>query len=368
MDATIVWGIVLNLVHTPYFVALHPSSFTFPLNSFMEATVKGELGQFLNQKISAESLSSVDDIVLGYIVSVLEQLGEDEEFDVDEFAEIMAAYIPGFDAVNRDDVYTWMLDLTEKLVKTRTSGNQNKEGPDLTTEDDFNSSSSSLKADVLLSDRAVKESQTRNPSGQSFLHGQAINDGVVEDSQVPISSDSKCHNQETGVEQNMEKESSGNGSFSEEVSVLAEMFPESCSLEIRNCLMVANGDVESAVQLMLLKGENTDDESKENCPRVLDFSPKAHRPSSKRQELQEAEQQNLKEQMMARYGYVEVDQEDKAHQPTLHKQEEKRLVRYRNNQVVSTKGERFSYVKQEESEEMKKTYVNIKPARKYRFH
>ncbi|XP_078359701.1 CUE domain-containing protein 2-like isoform X2 [Oculina patagonica] len=336
--------------------------------SFMEATVKGELGQFLNQKISAESLSSVDDIVLGYIVSVLEQLGEDEEFDVDEFAEIMAAYIPGFDAVNRDDVYTWMLDLTEKLVKTRTSGNQNKEGPDLTTEDDFNSSSSSLKADVLLSDRAVKESQTRNPSGQSFLHGQAINDGVVEDSQVPISSDSKCHNQETGVEQNMEKESSGNGSFSEEVSVLAEMFPESCSLEIRNCLMVANGDVESAVQLMLLKGENTDDESKENCPRVLDFSPKAHRPSSKRQELQEAEQQNLKEQMMARYGYVEVDQEDKAHQPTLHKQEEKRLVRYRNNQVVSTKGERFSYVKQEESEEMKKTYVNIKPARKYRFH
>ena len=49
-------------------------------------------------------------------------------------------------------------------------------------------------------------------------------------------------------------------------------------------------------------------------------------------------------------------------------QGEKKLVRYRNNQVVSTKGERFSYVKQEESEEMKRTYVNIKPARKYRFH
>lgn len=45
--------------------------------------------------------SSVDDIVLGYIVSVLEQLGEDEQFDVDEFAEIMAAYIPGFDTVNK---------------------------------------------------------------------------------------------------------------------------------------------------------------------------------------------------------------------------------------------------------------------------
>jgi len=43
----------------------------------------------------------VDDIVLGYIASVLEELGEDQEFDVDDFAEIMAAYIPGFDTVSR---------------------------------------------------------------------------------------------------------------------------------------------------------------------------------------------------------------------------------------------------------------------------
>ena len=45
--------------------------------------------------------SSVDDIVLSYIVNVLEQIGEDEEFGVDDFAEIMAAYIPGFDTVSR---------------------------------------------------------------------------------------------------------------------------------------------------------------------------------------------------------------------------------------------------------------------------
>ena len=35
---------------------------------------------------------------------------------------------------------------------------------------------------------------------------------------------------------------------------------------------------------------------------------------------------------------------------------------------MSTKGERFSWVKQQENEELKKTYVNLKPARKYRFH
>ena len=65
-----------------------------------------------------------------------------------------------------------------------------------------------------------------------------------------------------------------NFSYSEEVLVLAEMFPEASSLEIKNCLMVSNGDVESAVQLMLLKKENIDDEGKKNYHQVLDLSPK----------------------------------------------------------------------------------------------
>ena len=51
------------------------------------------------------SFSCIDDIVLGYIVSVLEQLGEDEQFDEEEFAEIMDAYIPGFDTINT--LFSW---------------------------------------------------------------------------------------------------------------------------------------------------------------------------------------------------------------------------------------------------------------------
>ena len=40
--------------------------------------------------------------------------------------------------------------------------------------------------------------------------------------------------------------------------------------------MVTNGDVEPALQLMLLKKENIADEGKENCPQVLDLFPKVH--------------------------------------------------------------------------------------------
>ena len=46
------------------------------------------------------------------------------------------------------------------------------------------------------------------------------------------------------------------------------------------------------------------------------------------------------------------------------------MTRFRDNKVVSTKGERFSVLtkKDLEGEDMKKTYVNLKPLRKYRFH
>lgn len=46
----------------------------------------------------------------------------------------------------------------------------------------------------------------------------------------------------------------------------------------------------------------------------------------------------------------------------------KKMVRYHGSQVVTTKGERYHLVKKEEPEDMKKTYVSLKPARKYRFH
>ena len=40
-------------------------------------------------------------------------------------------------------------------------------------------------------------------------------------------------------------------------------------------------------------------------------------------------------------------------------QEDKKLIRYREGKIVSTKGERFTQVTKEESLEMKRTIVNI---------
>jgi len=49
--------------------------------------------------------SDVDDVVLQYMVSILEELGNSaaaaDLFDVEQFTEMMEAYLPGFQAVDR---------------------------------------------------------------------------------------------------------------------------------------------------------------------------------------------------------------------------------------------------------------------------
>ncbi|MEJ1276304.1 CUE domain containing 2 [Cricetulus griseus] len=98
------------------------------------------------------------------------------------------------------------------------------------------------------------------------------------------------------------------------VDVLLEVFP-TCSVEQAQwALAKARGDLEEAVQMLV--------ESKEEGPPGWDGPNQAP----------------------------------------------KKLIRYIDNQVVSTKGERFKDVRNPEAEEMKATYINLKPARKYRFH
>ncbi|TKC53364.1 hypothetical protein EI555_005679 [Monodon monoceros] len=61
---------------------------------------------------------------------------------------------------------------------------------------------------------------------------------------------------------------------------------------------------------------------------------------------------------------VDSAEDQKIHRPMAPKEAPKKLIQYINNQVVSTKVERFKDVRDPEAGEMKATYVNLKPARK----
>nr|CAD7393732.1 unnamed protein product [Timema cristinae] len=141
-------------------------------------------------------------------------------------------------------------------------------------------------------------------------------------------------------------------SYSEpQVRLLQEMFPGVCSIEVHHCLSIAEGDVARAAQLVLHRQE-AGQSLKTNVTRQKAV----------------VNDQELKSRIIARYSYVDKDDDIREHRPVGPKSEPKKLVRYRDNKIVSLKGERFTEVKKEEDEDMKKTYVSIKPARQYRFH
>uniref|UniRef100_A0A8D3E7Z1 CUE domain containing 2 n=1 Tax=Scophthalmus maximus TaxID=52904 RepID=A0A8D3E7Z1_SCOMX len=134
---------------------------------------------------------------------------------------------------------------------------------------------------------------------------------------------------------------------------LLEMFPK-CSLsEARSALSIAKGDMEEAVRL-IIEGDVQLSPTPLNVNHGKSVSPVAD--------------QKLKESILEKYMLVDRDEDKKTHRPVPPKDAPKKLVRYHGNQVVTTKGERYQLVKTNETEDMKKTYVNLKPARKYRFH
>ena len=78
----------------------------------------------------------------------------------------------------------------------------------------------------------------------------------------------------------------------------------------------------------------------------------------------------VKDFVVSRYMLVDEAEDERHHRPHLAEKEKKKMVRYRDNHVVSTKGERYSVItkKDQEDDAMKKTYVSLKPLKKYRFH
>ncbi|XP_004631536.2 CUE domain-containing protein 2 isoform X3 [Octodon degus] len=139
------------------------------------------------------------------------------------------------------------------------------------------------------------------------------------------------------------------------VDVLLEVFP-SCSVEQAQwALAKARGDLEEAVQMLV--------EGKEEGPSAWD-GPSQDLPRC----LRGPQKDELKSFILQKYMMVDSAEDRKTHRPVAPKEAPKKLIRYIDNQVVSTKGERFKDVRNPEAEEMKATYINLKPARKYRFH
>eukprot|EP00066_Takifugu_rubripes_P012320 XP_011601586.1 PREDICTED: CUE domain-containing protein 2 [Takifugu rubripes] len=277
--------------------------------------IHNALYEFIQSFIPDADMSTLDDVLLSYITGVLEDLGSqqsvEENFDVEVFAEMLEAYIPGFAEIDSVKVCEMMFSLASKLASARTPACEETVVPKARTEE------------IPL--KFATPSQHSQPGEKHCLNTPTEGAAAT-------------------------KPASG---WEDQEQHLLEMFPK-CSLsEARSALSIAKGDMEEAVRL-IIEGD-------------VQLSPSPLN-ANQGKSISSVADQKLKESILEKYMLVDNEDDNKTHRPVAPKDAPKKLIRYHGNQVVTTKGERYQLVKKDETEDMKKTYVNLKPARKYRFH
>ncbi|XP_009953084.1 PREDICTED: CUE domain-containing protein 2 isoform X1 [Leptosomus discolor] len=310
----------------------------------LERIIRDTLTRFIHSHIPAADLSGMDDVFFSYITGVLEELGSpessEETFDMDTFVEMMEAYIPGFAEIHSGDVCEMMFSLSERLGEAR-----NREKP---------------------GQKAV-ESGSEAPS-EDLTKGREPGAGACNGERLCTPTDG------AGAQEGDD--------LKDGVELLLEMFPACTVSQAEKALAMSLGNLEEAVQLIVeekveigpagasVKVQYSELAAEHSCvPHVLCYS-HTHLVSS--QELARPRRapnhEELKQVILQKYMMVDSADDQKTHRPAPPKEAPKKLIRYIDNQVVSTKGERYKDIKKPESEEMKRTYISLKPARKYKFH
>ena len=72
----------------------------------------------------------IDDIVLSYVVSMVEESALEEDLDVDGLCEMVSACLPEFSNIEKEAVSEWLLDVESKLRQgTKGSGDGQPHDP-----------------------------------------------------------------------------------------------------------------------------------------------------------------------------------------------------------------------------------------------
>ncbi|CAH1800069.1 unnamed protein product [Owenia fusiformis] len=345
-----------------------------------ENIVKEALAAFLQKNDANDSISSIDEIVLSYMVGILEELGDAngtmDNFDVEDFTEMMTAYLPGFEGIDSVAVCSWMFELSNTLSTEHEKGKQiaiakqpNKEITPIALSP--SPPINSLQNMNLSECHSPKQGMCQGSSQKPIFNGigsspkQKFKGQRARQHRKSSSSRSASESSDVAGAEAFEQESPSSiyiDSGEENIRLLLEMFPAASEVKAAHCLSMAKGDIEQAANLMLVAQEL---EEQDETPPVKS---KSHKKSTKKSTLSELDDKKLKKSIIQRYSYQDSDEHQKQHNPVVKIDDPKKLVRYRNGQVVSTKGERFSEIKKGNEEEMKKTYINLKPAKQYRFH
>ncbi|NXR89144.1 CUE2A protein, partial [Hypocryptadius cinnamomeus] len=276
----------------------------------IERIIQDTLTCFIQSHIPAADLSGMDDVFFSYITGVLEELGSpessEETFDMDTFVEMMEAYIPGFAEIHSGDVCEMMFSLSERLGEARSKEKLGQKAVESRSE--------------APSEDLTKEAGAGACNGERLC---TLTDGA-------------------GAQEGAD--------LKDGVELLVEMFPACTVSQAEKALAMTLGNLEEAVQLIV--------EEK------VEIGPAGASVKELARPRRAPNHEELKQVILQKYMMVDSADDQKTHRPAPPKEAPKKLIRYIDNQVVSTKGERYKDIKKPESEEMKRTYISLKPARK----
>jgi len=280
--------------------------------------VKQSLCQLLQSHVANFTSEDIDEIVLSYVMGILDDLIEDtypeQTWDCDSFMEMLVAYLPQSEGMEEEQMTQWILKLVGEIKA-----------------DKKEKTASKFDIKMIIEETANKQAVKKSRS--------------VSETSEP----ENCKKRAARLSSTSENNGSGDEAELEAgVATLLEMFPACCKVEAIHCLTIMGGDMQRAAQMILNRAEMGEDIKLTQAQLLAQLS----RPVK----IDETE---VKKKIMDSYGFVDTEVDQKYHRPTLKKGDDKKLIRYRDGKIVSTKGERFSQVTKEESEEMKKTIVNI---------
>ncbi|KAM9049313.1 LOW QUALITY PROTEIN: CUE domain-containing protein 2-like [Megaptera novaeangliae] len=282
----------------------------------LERGARAALLTFVQTHLPEADLSGWDEVIF-CVLGVLEDLGPsgplEENFDMEAFTEMMEAYVPSFTHIPRGTRGEMMQRLSGQL-----SGARNKEN---------------------------LQPQNSEVQGQVSIAPEPLQRFKEETMPSP-----------TAARDTQEEASGAEEELLPGVDVLLEVFLP-CSVEQAQWVLArARGDLEEAVQMLV--------EGKEERPPPWD-GPNQDLP----RRLRGPQKDELKSFILQKkYVMVDSAEDQKIRRPMAPKEAPKKLIQCIDSQVASTEGEQSKDVRDPEAEEMKATYVNLKPARKYRFH
>lgn len=231
--------------------------------------IKKSLFQFINAHIKGADLRIVDEIVLSYVISVLEEAAQDETYEVEEFIDMMSAYFPEFAQIPSSTVFNWIIDLNIQLVKL---------------------SATPAAQSLSLNSLSLTELIPEDKLCGRRISETADSEAATGEKQQQLSNKRTQHLSETGSDGGS-TDSSSCDLFSEECDILQEMFPETCFIEVKHCVTVANGDINKATQLLLHRQE---------------MGESLHQnPLNKSNRQPALNDHDMKNRIIARYSYVD---------------------------------------------------------------